>query len=71
MVEGPPWWAFHYSGGWQDRDGTIHLLAITYPNTAILSGPLRMLMRGKESRRQSTDGVPTRVSIDRGGRTMT
>ena len=71
MVEGAPWWAFHYGGGWQDRDGTIHLLAITYPDTAILSGPLRVLMRGKESRRRSTDGMPTRVSIDRGGRVTT
>ena len=71
MVEGAPWWAFHYGGGWQDRDGTIHLLAITYPDTAILSGPLRVLTRGKESRRRSTDGMPTRVSIDRGGRVTT
>ena len=71
MVEGAPWWAFHYGGGWQDRDGTIHLLAITYPDTAILSGPLRVLMRGKESRRRSTDGVSTRISIDRGGRVTT
>ena len=71
MVEGAPWWAFHYGGGWQDRDGTIHSLAITYPDTAILRGPLRVLMRGKESRQRSTDGVPTRVSIDRDGRVTT
>ena len=61
----------HCSGGWQDRGDTIYLLAIIYPNTAILSGPLRVLMRGKESRRRLTDGVPTRVSIDRGGRVTT
>ncbi|MGB1007927.1 MAG: carotenoid oxygenase family protein, partial [Thalassobaculaceae bacterium] len=41
VVEGAPWWAFHYAGGWQESDGTIHLVAVTYPDTDILTGQLR------------------------------
>lgn len=68
IVETDPWWVFHYAGGWQDADGTIRLQAIQYPNTDIIYGPLRDVMRGHATASKPGDALPVEITISPGGK---
>jgi carotenoid cleavage dioxygenase len=67
IVETDPWWVFHYAGGWQDRDGTIRLHALYYPDPYIIYGPLRDVMRGQGTIRRPADAQPVEMTISANG----